>query len=86
MATPKKTPKPAKAPSPEPKRGRGRPPAANPLPNVTGLRLPPALTADLDAWAAEENGRGPGRVTRSSLITHILQTAVDARRAARAGS
>lgn len=75
--------RPPKAVPPRAKRPPGRPRSPNPLPNVTGLRMPPELTEALDAWAAELDAAGPGRVTRSSLIVHILREAVAKRAAGR---
>jgi len=83
MAAPKKTP--AKT-SAEPKR-RGRPPVENPLPSVTGLRMPPELTAKLDAWVEELAKSNPaGRVTRSSLIIHVLREALARHEASKGGA
>lgn len=84
MSAPKKSaPKSAAA---APKR-RGPKPSGNALPNVTGLRLPPELTAKLDAWVEELAQSNPaGRVTRSSLIVHVLREAIARHEAAKGGA
>jgi hypothetical protein len=83
MATPKKT---SSKPAATPKR-RGPKPSGEALPNVTGLRMPPELTAKLDAWVEELAKSNPaGRVTRSSLIIHVLREAVARHEASKGGA
>ncbi len=87
LQTPTAMPKP-KPPPPKPaakpgasKPRMGRPPSdADPM-EVMSIRLPGDVVAGLDEWAARLDKKGPGRVTRSSLILHIVRQALEAERA-----
>ena len=65
----------------KPKPPRKPPPPADDGATVLSVRSAPAKVAALDAWAAELNASpsNPGRVTRNSLIVHIIDGALATR-------
>lgn len=48
---------------------------------VLSVRIAPSKVAALDVWVAELNADpdNPGRVTRNSLIVHLIEQALTAR-------
>ena len=60
---------------------RKPPPPADDGATVLSVRIAPSKVAALDEWAAELNASpsNPGRVTRNSLIVHIIDGALATR-------
>lgn len=79
---PQAMPKPK--PPATPKRRPGRPMVDNEPMEVMSIRLPKDVVHALDEWAARLDKKGPGRVTRSGLILHVVRQAIEAEAAATA--